>query len=49
MLFAKIFSNNSNLDSSGISAQAYPSKTNLKRHNILVTPNFVKAITALDS
>ena len=38
-LFAKNFSKNSNLDDSGISLPVFPSRTNLKLHNISVTPN----------
>ena len=33
-LFAESFSKNSNLDGSGISLPVFPSKTNLKLHNI---------------
>ena len=33
-LFAKNFSKNSNLDDSGISLPVFPSRTNLKLHNI---------------
>ena len=40
-LFTKIFSENSNLDDSGISLPVFPSKTNLKLHNISVTPKLV--------
>ena len=48
-LFAKNFSKNSNLDDSGISLPVFPSKTNLKTHNISVTPKIVKkVITNLD-
>ena len=36
-LFAKNFSKNSNLDDSNISLPAFPSRTNLKLHNISVT------------
>ena len=40
---------NSNLDDSGISLPVFPSRTNLKLHNISVTPNMVeKVITNLD-
>ena len=47
-LFAKNFSKNSNLDDSGISLPF--STTNLKLHNISVTPKMVKkAITNFDS
>ena len=43
-LFAETFSMNSNLDDSGISLPVFPSKTNLKLHNISVTPNVVKEV-----
>ena len=49
-LFAKNFSKNSNLDDSGISLPLFPSRTNLKLHNISITPKMVKkVITNLDS
>ena len=49
-LFAKDFSMNSNLDDSGISLPVFPSRTNLKLHNISITPKMVKkVITNLDS
>ena len=49
-LFARNFSKNSNLDDSGISLPVFPSRTNLKLHNIFVTPKMVnKVITNLDS
>ena len=49
-LFAKNFSKNSNLDDSGISLPIFPSRTNLKLHNISITPKMVKkVITNLDS
>ena len=49
-LFAKNFSKNSNLDDSGISLPVFPSRTNLKLHNISVTPKMVKKVlTNLDS
>ena len=49
-LFAKNFSKNSNLDDSGISFPVFLSRTNLKLHNISVTPTMVKkVITNLDS
>ena len=48
-LFAENFSKNSNLDDSGISLPAFLSRTNLKLHNISVTPKTVKkVITNLD-
>ena len=43
-LFAETFSKNSNLDDSGISLPVFPSKTNLKLHNISVTPKMVKKV-----
>ena len=49
-LFAKNFSKNSNLGDSGISLPVFPSRTNLKLHNISITPKMVKkVITNLDS
>ena len=49
-LFAKNFSKNSNFDDSGISLPVFPSRTNLKLHNISITPKMVKKIiTNLDS
>ena len=48
-LFAKNFSKNSNLDDSAISLPVFPSRTNLKLHNISATPKMVKkVITNLD-
>ena len=48
-LFAENFSKNSNLDDSGISLPVFPSRTNLKLHNISITPKMVKkVITNLD-
>ena len=48
-LLAKNFCFNSNLDDSGISLCALPSRTNRKLHNIFVTPKMVKKIiTNLD-
>ena len=48
-LFAENFSKNSNLDDSGISLPAFPSRTNLKLHNISLIPKMVKkVITNLD-
>ena len=35
---------NSNLDESGISLPVFPSRTNLKLHNISVTPKIIKKI-----
>ena len=43
-LFAENFSKNSNLDDSGISLPAFPSRTNQKLHNISVTPTMVKKV-----
>ena len=49
-LFAKNFSVNSNLDDSGIPLPVSPSRTNLKLHNISLTPKMVKkGTTNLDS
>ena len=49
-LCAKNFSKNSNLDDSGISLPVFPSRTNLKLHNISITPKMVKkVILNLDS
>ena len=48
-LFTENFSKNSNFDDSGISLPVFPSRTNLKLHNIYVTPKMVeKVITDLD-
>ena len=43
-LLAENFSKNSNLDDSGISFPVFPSRTNLKLHNISVTPKMVKKV-----
>ena len=43
-LFAENFSLNSNLDDSGISLPVFPSRTNLKLHNISVTPTRVRKV-----
>ena len=43
-LFAENFSMNSNLDDSGISLPVFPSRTNLKLHNISVIPNMVRKV-----
>ena len=43
-LFAENFSKNSNLDYSGISLPVFPSRSNLKLHNISVTPKMVKKV-----
>ena len=48
-LFAENFSKNSYLDDSGISLPVFLSRTNLKLHNIFITPKMVKKIiTNLD-
>ena len=43
-LFAENFSKNSNFNDSGISLPVSPSRTNLKLHNISVTPKMVKKV-----
>ena len=43
-LFAENFSKNSNLDDSGIFLPVFPSITNLKLHNISVTPKMAKKV-----
>ena len=49
-LFAKNFSKNSNFDDSGIFLPLFPSRTNLKLHNISDNPKIVKkVITNFDS
>ena len=49
-MFTINFSKNSNLDDSGISLPVLPSRTNLKLHNISITPKMVKKVIAnLDS
>ena len=49
-VFIKNFSKNSNLDDSGISLPVFPFRTNVKSHNISVTPKmFKKVITNIDS
>ena len=49
-LYAKNRSKNSNLDDLVISLPVLPSRTNLKLHNISVTPQMVKKVMAnLDS
>ena len=49
-LFAKTFSRNSNLDDSGISLPVFPSRINLKLHNMSITSKVVKKFTTnLDS
>ena len=48
-LFAENFSKNSNLYDSDISLPVFPSRTNLKLHNISITPKmFKKVIMNLD-
>ena len=42
--FAENFSVNSNLDDSGIFLPVFPSRTNLKLHNISVTPKMVRKV-----
>ena len=49
-LFAKNFSKHSNLNDSGISLPIFPSRTNLKLHNISISLKMVKKVlTNLDS
>ena len=49
-LLAKNFSENCNLDYSGISLPVFSSRTKLKLHNISITPKMVKkVITSLGS
>ena len=43
-LFAENFSKNSNLHDSGIDLPVFSSRTNLKLHNISVTPKMVKKV-----
>ena len=43
-LFAENFSLNSNLNDSGVSLPVFPSRTNLKLHNISVTPKMVREV-----
>ena len=48
-LFAENFSKTSNLDDSCISLPVFPCRTNLKLHNIFITPKMVKkVVTNLD-
>ena len=47
-LFAKSVSESSNLDDLGISLPVSPSKTNLKMHNISVTPKMVKKVIMMN-
>ena len=43
-LFAENFSLNSNLDDLGVSLPVFPSRTNLKLHNISVTSKMVRKV-----
>ena len=43
-LFAENFFLNSNLDDSGVSLPVFPSRTNLKLHDISVTPKKVRKV-----
>ena len=43
-LFAENFSLNFNLDDSGVYLPVFPSRTNLKLHNISVTPKMVRKV-----
>ena len=43
-LFAENVSKDSNLNDSGIFLPVFPSRTNLKLHNIFVTPKMVKKV-----
>ena len=43
-LFAENFSLESNLDDSGVSLPVFPSRTNLKLHNVSVTPKMVRKV-----
>ena len=43
-LFVEIFSKNSNFYDLGVALPALPSRTNLKLHNIPLTPKFVKKV-----
>ena len=43
-LFAENFSMNSNLDDSGISLPVFPFRTNVKLHNIFITPKIVRKV-----
>ena len=47
-VLAENFSRNSNLDDSVISLLIFPCRTNLKLHNISVTPKMVKVTKNLD-
>ena len=43
-LFAENFSLNSNLDDWGVSLPVFPSRTNLKLHNLSITPKMVRKV-----
>ena len=43
-LFAENFSLNSNLDDLGVSLPVFPCRTNLKLHNIFITPKIVRKV-----
>ena len=43
-LFAENFSKNTNVDDTGISLPVFPSRTDLKLHDIPVTPKMVKKV-----
>ena len=43
-LFPKNFSKNSNLDDLSISLAVFPSKTNVKLHNVSITSKMVKKV-----
>ena len=43
-LFVEIFSNNSNSEDSGNNLAAFLSRSNLKLHNVPVTPTFVETV-----
>ena len=45
-MLAENISKNSNLDDSGTSLPVFPFSTNLKSHNISVTPKMVKKVIA---
>ena len=47
-LLAENFSLNSNLDDPGISLSVFPSRSNLKLHNISVTPKMVRKVMNFD-
>ena len=43
-LFAENFSKNSNLDDLGISLPVFPSRSNLKLHNVSIAPKMLKKV-----